>query len=329
MAPVARANISHVWNAVSRRWAGHDVPMSRTYFVEVPKRIAAQYDAIYAYGQFPRDSHGIPVLWHDGPTDVALLRRNRVPEPMIADNLDVKRACLSRATRIAVSSEFAREELVRQFGADPAKIDVLPFILPYLTPLDPASIAAKHQGDVPTVLFVGREARRKGLDVLIEAFVAMIDNGNVAARLVIVSSFIDGPIEIPKRPDIEVIGEVPVGEVQQLMRQAHVFAMPSRVEMYGIVYVEAMAQGAVPIAPDREPQRSILGGGAYGLLVDGRIETLRDALARLCSDPIGRLAMAQAGRGEFDRIFAIDHVLEKFADMIRRTIGSAPPYHRN
>lgn len=274
----------------------------------------SNFDVIYSYDCFPNNS-GKPVIWHNGPTDTALLSKRGVSVERIHKELEWKAICADKAALIAVSSDTARSAFDQQFPGHHHKTLVLPFILPGVVPLSKQDIVAKHRGtDRLNILFVGRESRRKGLDLVIAAFDRLQSSisSSVLLTLTIVSSLADGTLAIPKSKNVVWHKELDHAAVQELMKQAHIFVMPSREESYGLVFVEAMAAGAVPIAPAREPQISLLGNGSRGVLCDVSSEGVFAALLGLIENRQGREEMALNGLDEFRDTLSPDSVLAQY-----------------
>jgi glycosyltransferase involved in cell wall biosynthesis len=131
------------------------------------------------------------------------------------------------------------------------------------------------------LLFVGREARRKGLPEVLDAFKALDARLPGALELTVVSSLSDGEISIPRMPNLTHIAQLDREAVQLRMRESHFLLMPSHFEGYGWVYLEAMAAGAVPVASDAPIQREILANGAAGVLAAPDAARLEAALLPL------------------------------------------------
>jgi glycosyltransferase involved in cell wall biosynthesis len=78
---------------------------------------------------------------------------------------------------------------------------------------------------------------------------------------------------------------VPEEDLPALLERAHVLAVPSRYEPFGMVYLEAMEYGVVPLASTVGGADELVDDGANGCLVDpGDAEGLRAALATLRDD---------------------------------------------
>ena len=146
----------------------------------------------------------------------------------------------------------------------------------------------------PTVLIVGRQdkdAYYKGHKELIECWpkvVAAVPD----ARLVIAGGGDGLPLtrklvaQSPVADRIEVLGFVPDSELPKLWKRAHVFAMPSRGEGFGLVYIEAMRHGLPVIASVHDAGQEVNQHGitGYNINLDAPDELVKRIMVVL-SDP--------------------------------------------
>jgi phosphatidyl-myo-inositol alpha-mannosyltransferase len=154
--------------------------------------------------------------------------------------------------------------------------------------------AAPWPTEGPTVLFVGRHERRKGLRVLLEAwdgFPGDREDGRAGARArptLWVAS--EGPetAELrrlhPPVPGLEWLGPLGDDELASRLAGADLLCAPSLGgESFGMVLVEAMAARAAVVASDI-PGYSFVAGGHALLVPPGDPAALREALRRGLSD---------------------------------------------
>lgn len=125
--------------------------------------------------------------------------------------------------------------------------------------------------DEPTVLFVGRLNREKGIDLLTAAFGRLLATVPTA-RLVLVgacndSRWVDGLLARAGIAERTVrTGELPPDEVADAYAAADVFAFPSRTDTQGLVVQEAALAGLPVVLADPVLHRSgpLAGVGAFG-----------------------------------------------------------------
>ena len=157
----------------------------------------------------------------------------------------------------------------------------------------------------PTVIFVGRITRQKGVPVLLRAASAL-DPG---AQLVLCAGQPDTPeqaaevtalvehLQETRSGVIWLAGMLAKREVIQLLTHATVFACPSLYEPLGIVNLEAMACGTAVVASRVGGIPEVIADGETGLLVPpDDPAALADALNTLLRDPDLAADMGRRGR---------------------------------
>jgi phosphatidylinositol alpha-mannosyltransferase len=161
----------------------------------------------------------------------------------------------------------------------------------------------------PTVLFVGRLEKRKGLRYLLRAWPMVLER-QPDARLVVVGR--GRPLEGYKRfaarqgwspDDVVFAGYVPAEDLPRYYQACDVFCAPNTgQESFGIVLLEAMAASAPIVASDIPGYRDVVTNGVEGLLVERQNPgALADALSRLLNSPELRATMRRAGQMKAQR----------------------------
>ena len=98
---------------------------------------------------------------------------------------------------------------------------------------------------------------------------------------------------------VRLTGRLPREQVLRLMAQSDVFAMPSRKEGFGIVYLEAMASGCVTIGSRGEGIDGVIRDGENGLLVPaGDARAVEAALRRAFDAPDRMRALRERARAD-------------------------------
>ncbi len=140
------------------------------------------------------------------------------------------------------------------------------------------------------VTFVGNLVPRKGLETLLSAVARLEDHD---WRLTVVGSHEAAPasaraavervdaLEITDR--VTFTGEVSATRLESILERSHLLAVPARYEGFGMVYLEAMEYGVVPIASAVGGASEFVEDGRNGFLVepddDRRIGELLSELA--------------------------------------------------
>jgi glycosyltransferase involved in cell wall biosynthesis len=157
---------------------------------------------------------------------------------------------------------------------------------------------ARHDGDPPRIVTVGRLAWPKDPRTLVRALARLPDRSFSA---VIVG---DGPDRSGMETEIRELGLESTVElcgarrdVPELLARSDVFALASRSEGGPISILEAMAAGLPVVASDVGGVRELVVEGATGMLVPaGDPDALAAALERLLGDPELRRRLGAAGR---------------------------------
>lgn len=210
--------------------------------------------------------------------------------------------------RVAVSPAaqvYAAEALglpMGSFRVIPNGIDVAQF-------RDAAPLNDLRDPTRPLLLFVGRLEPRKGLDVLIRAFLR-IRAADPRVRLCVVGEGAQRTrcqqmIPASIRHDALFVGHVAEAEKARYFASADLFIAPNLGgESFGIVLLEAMAAGLPVVASDIPGFRSVMHDGREGRLVTtGDAPALAETILTLLSNDKLRRAMSAEGArhaAEFD-----------------------------
>ncbi|MCW2538474.1 MAG: hypothetical protein JWN95_199 [Frankiales bacterium] len=171
------------------------------------------------------------------------------------------------------------------------------------------------------VLFVGQLRSYKGVDVLLDAVA-----GQHGIRLSIVGA---GPMlpQITERiaradmPAVQLLGRLSDADLWQVYLEHDVIALPSTTtaEAYGLVLMEGMAAGCVPLASDLPGVREV--ASHTGLLVaPGNAMALGAAMQRLLGDP-ALLAELSAKSLERSKTMSVNVMAGAYADTMHGAIA--------
>jgi len=196
----------------------------------------------------------LPVAW------LARYRRPGLRYALVAHGIEVwrpftflERLALRGAWRVFCVSEFTRGELLSRIALDPARVIVLPNALDPALDTDSAPGPASSSPVILTVSRLSSTDRYKGIDHLIEAMPAILAS-SPDAKLRIVGRGDDRPRLQQLARDlgidnaVEFAGYVDDRRLRHEFSRCTVFALPSQKEGFGLVYLEAMAQGKPCVA---------------------------------------------------------------------------------
>lgn len=130
------------------------------------------------------------------------------------------------------------------------------------------------------ILFVGKDWERKGGPQLVEAFKLVLEK-HKDATLTIVGCSPDVNIA-----NCNIVGKIPVEKVGVYFEKAAVFCLPTLIEPFGIVFIEAMAYKLPVVALDLGAVPDMVVDGRNGYKVEPlNIQELAERLIELISDP--------------------------------------------
>jgi glycosyltransferase involved in cell wall biosynthesis len=204
---------------------------------------------------FKYDHHPQKILFQYHPhgafeREILLLDKSRYPEfgfsiddlPDSGLNLsDQQRERYEEVWRfsdkIICASTFTKQSLVSAGAADERC-----FVVPYGINVKAVN-GSEKLFDEFTFLFVGSGIQRKGLHVLLKAW----EHAKIytTAKLVIVSRHIEKKLEdrIAEGKNITVLNNIDNEQLTELYSRSHLFVLPSLVEGFGQVFLEALSCG--------------------------------------------------------------------------------------
>lgn len=235
--------------------------------------------------------------------------------------IDLEGDAFRRATCVCTRSDLVRDSVVEAYAIPPEKVVTIGGGVN----LDsmPEIEAPRQTPATPTTLFLGKDFYRKGGDILLRAF-ARIREKHPQAKLLLLTN---GPIPdaLPKE-GVEVI--LPTWDRQKitaLYRRADLFVLPSRLETWGDVLLEAMAFGLPCIGVSGDAMEEIIVDGETGAIVPPEDEgALARALADLLRSPERRRQLGAAGRRRANTYFTWTAVVDRLAPVVERAARSHP-----
>ena len=125
--------------------------------------------------------------------------------------------------------------------------------------------------------------------------------------------------------NIEILGFVPDDALEAIWSQSRVFALPSVVEGFGLVYVEAMRHGIPVVATVHDAGGEINVDGETGFNVNlNNAGELAARLITLLSDDNLARTMGQHGLDRWRRSFRFGAFSDRFGKILDRFVGTPP-----
>ncbi|HEX6702189.1 MAG TPA: glycosyltransferase family 1 protein [Gaiellaceae bacterium] len=228
---------------------------------------------------------------------------------------------LAHARALVAVSQFAKDETLRYFDVDPAKITVV-HSGPGLGVAPGDAPERSDDGGAPFLVYVGNLGPNKNLPFLVRSF----DRAGVPARLILAGRARGGLAETTEaiaaasaRDRIEIATDVSDTKLDRLYRSALAVVLPSTYEGFGFTSLEAMSRGCPVLASDIPALREISGSGAL-LLPLGDEEAWAAAIRRVVSDEPFRDELRARGAATVSR-YSWERTASGVLELFRRVLG--------
>ena len=234
-----------------------------------------------------------------------------------------------KASAVLTNTEPEKNFLVSQ-GIDSSKIQVFGQGLPETAwPPGNGQAIRRRMGltDQPLVVFLGRKVKGKGMETLLETLPQVWSEVPETVLLLAGQSspyFRDLMDRIPadQNQRIRSLDNFPEEDKNDLLAAADVLVLPSSIESFGVVFLEAWAQKKPVIGIDIPAVAAMIEDGKDGLTVPaGDSNALAQAILRLLKDPVLRRTMGEAGALKVRERFESGKVAEKMEALFLELIG--------
>ena len=261
----------------------------------------------------------------------------------------VERSAFEDADAVIAVSDGMRRDILRSYPSiDPSRVEVV------YNGIDLEDWAPHHDPDLvrslgvdpdrPSVIFVGRITRQKGLPYLLRAARLLPDD----VQLVLcagapdteeimseVTSLVD-ELRTDRDGVVWIDRHLPRAELSALLTAATTFVCPSVYEPLGIVNLEAMACGAPVVGTATGGIPEVVADGVTGVLVpieqlddgtgtpvdpDRFVADLAAALTAVVSDPVRAAEMGAAGRRRAETDFGWAAIAERTLELYGRVLA--------
>ncbi|WP_247383483.1 MULTISPECIES: glycosyltransferase family 4 protein [unclassified Bradyrhizobium] len=163
----------------------------------------------------------------------------------------LERKTIARADMVLYPSEWAAESAVRDYGADRARVHVIPWGANLEETPGRASVLGRRKPGPCRLLFIGANWQEKGADIAVGTVTELRGRG-IEAELVICGCTPPKPFAqdgVTIIPFLDKNDREQRNRLDQLYRDADFFLLPTRADCYGIVFCEAAAHGVPSVAP--------------------------------------------------------------------------------
>src|SRR3954451_16173603 len=270
---------------------------------------------VLGYGMLEIEKMGLPLLTtlhhpisYDRRIDIASTKNpwRKLTLRRWYGFVKMQAAVARQARKILTPSETSKRDIAKDFGVDPARMQVILLgvddgFVPPTAPRVPGRILAMASADAPM----------KGIATLLEAF-AKLRTERPELELVLVTRPQPGGRterlldELAIRDHVRFVHGVSDAELVTLMGSAEVACVPSLYEGFSLPTAELMAT-ATPLVVSRAgaiPEVVGPDGLCADLVTPGDVGELVTALGALLDDPARRVRYGAAGRRRVEELFS-------------------------
>ncbi len=248
-----------------------------------------------------------------------LLKRSIYERDIIQDR------ALKKASAVIYSSAWAARSAIEDYGADPAKIHVVPFGANLDEPPAREVVLARAKSERCRLLFLGVDWIRKGGDIAFETLLELEGLGVQAELIVCGCTPPQGVVHERMKiiPFLDKNDESQRKELEQLLMSADFLLVPTRADCTPIVLCEASAFGLPVITTLTGGVPEIVREGENGFLLpyEARGEAYAEVIARVYYDEERYAELVRTSRAAFEERLnwdawgvAVKHILADLFD---------------
>jgi glycosyltransferase involved in cell wall biosynthesis len=274
----------------------------------------AHDNQVLGYGMLEIERMGLPLLTtihhpitFDRRIDIAATRNpwRKLTLRRWYGFLRMQKKVAQQARFVLTPSEASKRDIAKDFGVDPARMQVLLLgvddaFQPPTAPRVPGRILAMASADAPM----------KGIATLLEAFAKLRTEREVELILVTAPKA-GGKTErlidkLSIKDSVRFVNGISDAELVQLMGSAEVACVPSLYEGFSLPTAELMACGTPLIVSRAGAIPEVVGPDGYAaeLVTPGDVGELTVALGSLLDDPERRARLGANGRRRVDELFS-------------------------
>jgi D-inositol-3-phosphate glycosyltransferase len=277
---------------------------------------------------------------------LGLVKREVMDEDVDGESdvrVTIERQAVQESAAIVAASAIELAELRELYGADPAKVHIIP------CGVDPTLFRPMRTADARErlgrdqcqriVLFVGRIEQIKGIDVLLRALGLLfqrhpemrsdlcllvvggaLDPGDDASETEKILELRRLVHEHRLESNVSFVGSRGQEDLALYYAAADLCAVPSLTESFGLVALEAMACGTPVVGTRVGGLQTVIENGKSGLLVPaGDYQALADAMAEVLTDARLRMHLAHGARDRAEH-FTWRRVGDRIVDLYDRVL---------
>ncbi len=231
----------------------------------------------------------------------------------------------SECNSIIIISSKIKEELVA-LELDDKKFSCIPNGT-YISNPEKIELCRSDQNKI---VFVGRLCNQKGIPYLIQA-VNNLKKINISMELTVIG---DGPSTIELKQltasmginqIVHFAGRIENEKIPSILKEHHIFVLPSLFEGFGIAVIEAMAAGLPVVVTQCGGPEDFVDDSVGRVVKAGDADALAQALQELIQLSDEELqAMGQAARERVKKNFDINVIAEQYLQLFKRLVQQTP-----
>jgi glycosyltransferase involved in cell wall biosynthesis len=237
-------------------------------------------------------------------------------------------------TCVFIAFTRTQAQVYRRLGI--SNIEIIPHGIDpkvFEVPSDPAILQKYNLGEF-NILCVGATDLRKGQHLIVNGMPNIIREYPDTRLLIVGRSLSRYQREylamlknqvrkLGLQRKVTFFDEISRDELIQLYLASSVFALPTRAEMFGLIFLEAMGAGLPIVSTDRPYIKEILGDGEAGILVDRQKESIENAILTLLGDESIRKKLGNNGKKLVRQKYCLKDVVQKHWQLYQRVMAAA------
>jgi len=189
-------------------------------------------------------------------------------------------------------------------------------------------IAIKYGLDENNILCISTMEPRKGQDLIIESMPKILKEFPNTKLLLSGRTYEQCHREYLKKLELLVsklnlndrvvfLGDIPKEDLIQLYLLSSIFVLPTESEMFGLVFLEAMAAGLPVITTNKPYTAEILDNGKAGMLVEREQTEIGNAILQLLGDKELRKKMGADGQKTVEQKYCLDNIVQQYWEFFK------------
>lgn len=217
---------------------------------------------------------------------------------------ELEAAAISRAALLLYPTEWTARSAVKDYGADPSRIRIMPYGANLMALPDRETALAPRRPGPLRLIFVGVDWKRKGGAIAVDALRAL-NAGGIPAEMTVVGCVPPDNValdNITVHPFLSKNDPAQLRALCDLYLDADLLLVPTRAECYGVIWCEAAAHGLPSIATATGGVPDVVHDGVTGHTLPPEADgaAYAERIAGLWEDQKNLARLKRAARDDFE-----------------------------